>query len=163
MKRLEVESIWRTLNTIEYNPEGKEQHRPPPFDMVRELEGLFDGADNSLIVPRRAASISSLQALFFLNSPHIKASAEKIAIRLHNTQKLTDDTARIRQAYRWFYSREATRNELEAGQAFLKEWPVNAGKLQPNRNKNAPEPVMLARWQAYLQALMATNEFLFVL
>ena len=130
--------------------------------MVRELEGLFDGADSSLIVPRRAASISSLQALFFLNSPHIKASAEKIAIRLHNTQKLTDDTARIRQAYRWFYSREAISNELEAGQAFLKEWPVNAGKLQPNRNKNAPEPAVLARWQAYLQALMATNEFLFI-
>ena len=162
VKRLEVESIWRTLNLVEYNPEGNEQRRPAPFDMVRELEGLFDGADSSLIVPRRAASISSLQALFFLNSPHIKTSAQKIAIRLHNTQSLTDDPSRIGQAYRWFYGRESTPEELAAGAAFLKAWPVEAAKLPPNRNKNAPEPVVLARWQAYLQALLATNEFLFI-
>ena len=162
VKRLEVESIWRTLNLIEYNPESNEQRRPPSIEMVRELEGLFDGADSSLIVPRRAASISSLQALFFLNSPHIKTSAEKIAIRLHNTQALTDDPARIGQAYRWFYGRESTPEELAAGTAFLKAWPVDVAKLPPNRNKNAPEPVVLARWQAYLQALLATNEFLFI-
>ena len=162
VKRLEVESIWRTLNLVEYNPEGNEQRRPAPFDMVRELEGLFDGADSSLIVPRRAGSISSLQALFFLNSPHIKTSAQKIAIRLHNTQSLTDDPARIGQAYRWFYGRESTPEELASGVAFLKAWPVDAEKLPPNRNKNAIEPVVLARWQAYLQALLATNEFLFI-
>ena len=163
VRRLEVESIWRTLNSIEHNPEGNEKRRDPPFDMVRELEGLFDGADSSLIVPRRAASISSLQALFFLNSPHIKNSAEKIAIRLHNTKNLENNAARIRQVYQWFYGRTASAEELATAEVFLKELPVDAGKLKPNRNKNAPEPVMLARWQAYLQALMATNEFLFVL
>ena len=163
VKRLEVESIWRTLNLLEYDPAGGERRRDPPFDMVRELEGLFDGADSSLIVPRRAASISSLQALFFLNSPHVKTSAEKIAIRLHNTNGLTDDAARIRQAYQWFYGRPVQAEELAAGKAFLKEWPVNTDKLSPSRNKNAPEPEVLARWQAYLQALMATNEFLFIL
>ena len=52
--------------------------------------------------------------------------------------------------------------DVAAGEAFLKEWKIDASSLQKSRNKNAPPPEILARWQAYLQALLATNEFLFI-
>ena len=104
VKRLEVESIWRTLNLLEHDPQSGERRREPPYDMVREMEDLFDGADRDLIVPRRSASISSLQALFFMNSEHVKRSTEKLATRLH---RLSDDPARISQAFRLLYGRVA--------------------------------------------------------
>ena len=159
VKRLEVESIWRTLNLLEHDPQSGERRREPPYDMVREMEDLFDGADRDLIVPRRSASISSLQALFFMNSEHVKWSTEKLAARLH---RLPDDPARIRQVFRLLYGREASKADVARGEAFLKEWKIDASSLQKSRNKNAPPPEVLARWQAYLQALLATNEFMFI-
>ena len=125
---------------------------------MRETEHLFDGADSSLILPRRSASISSLQSLFFLNSEHVRISAEKLALRLH---RLPDDAARIKLAYRMLYARDVTADELQTGLTFLDEW---SGGPPPNQKppKNGPPPEVLAKWRVYLQALLATNEFLFV-
>jgi len=94
-----------------------------------------------------------------MNSEHVKRSTEKLATRLH---RLSDDPARISQAFRLLYGRVASKADVARGEAFLKEWKIDASSLQKSRNKNAPPPEVLARWQAYLQALLATNEFLFI-
>lgn len=159
VKRLEVESILRTINHVEYGHLPEDKRRDPPHDMKGEMEDLFNGADNSLIVPRRMASVSSLQSLFFLNSNHIRMSTERKAVRLHNEKP--DDPERIQQIYRLLYGRPASEEEVQNGQSFLAEWnptiPSNA-----RIPKESPPGEILYKWQAYLQVLLASNEFLFI-
>ena len=158
-KRLEAESIWRTLHSLAQDPGSKERVRPPSIEFVREAGDLFDGADSSLIVPRRTSSVTTLQALFFLNSEHVRTSAERIAERV---LQLSDDSSRIRQAFRFLYGREASDDEVKTGEEFLAGWNVDAKKSGKRRKKNGPPPETLAKWGAYLQVLISTNEFLFV-
>jgi hypothetical protein len=159
VKRLEVESILRTINQLEYGHLPEDKRRDPPHDMKQEMENLFDGADESLIVPRRMASVSSLQSLFFLNSEHIRMSTERMAIRLHNEK--ASDIERIHQIHKLLYGRPASEDEVQTGQTFLAEWkptlPANA-KIP----KEGPPGEILYKWQAYLQVLLASNEFLFI-
>ncbi len=158
-KRLEVESIYRSLNSFEYDSQSKERHRPPSIDMVREMNELFDGPNNNLIVPRRTSSITSLQALFFMNSEFVKASTEKIANRLY---RLESDGDRIQNVFLLFYGRSPSDEEIQWGKTFLKEWKQSKDSKNSKRKKNAPPPEYLGKWQSYLQVLLATNEFLFV-
>ena len=158
VKRLEAESIWRTLGWLEFDPGSNERRRDPNHELVEDVTRLFDGANSNLILPRRSSSISSLQALFFLNSEHVQTSAGRLAARLH---RLPDDQARIGRAHLLLYGREATTEERQAGATFLAEWPVERLPDDKRRPKDIPSE-FLARWQAYLQALLATNEFLFV-
>ncbi len=157
-KRLEVESIYRTLTWLEHDPESGDRHRDPPFDMVGEMRLLFDGANSSLIVPRRTSSVSPLQALFLLNSDHLRASTERIAIRL---MRLPDESQRIGHAYVLLYGREPTPAEITAGENLLANWEANESTSTKQQNKDIP-PEDLARWQAYLQALLLANEFMYV-
>jgi hypothetical protein len=99
-----------------------------------------------------------LQALFLLNSDHLRASTERIAIRL---LRLPDESQRIGQAYLLLYGREATPAEITAGEHFLAEWDASESTPTKQQNKDIP-PEDLARWQAYLQALLLANEFLYV-
>lgn len=159
-KRLEVESIYRTLVSLEQNSDSSGKRRDAPADMVNEMRLLFDGANRDLIVPRRSSSVSPLQALFLMNSEHVKASTERFAGRLH---KLPDDSQRIKQAFLLLYGREAKADEIATGKSFLAAWKVRVAK-DPKRRRRKPEvpPEFLAKWQAYLQVLLLTNEFLFV-
>jgi hypothetical protein len=158
-RRLEAESVWRTLHLLEYDPESKESRRDPNHEMVQEVSRLFDGAHSNLILPRRSASISSLQALFFLNSPHVRRSTTKLAVRLH---RLPDDADRIQNSHLLLYGREATAEDLAAGQEFIAAWKPEAPREDDRLPKNGPPHEAVAKWRAYLQAMLATNEFLFV-
>jgi len=157
-KRLEVESILRTLAWLEHDPQSDVRPRNPSPDMVDEMRLLFDGVDRNLIVPRRASSVSPLQALFLMNSDHVKASTERIAARLY---KLPDDAQRIHQAFLMLYGRAAADDEISAGQAFLANWEASDAETSNSKIKDVP-PEDLARWQAYLQPLLLANEFLYV-
>ena len=159
-KRLEVESIYRTLARLEQNSDSNGKRRDAPADMTNEMRLLFDGANRDLIVPRRSSSVSPLQALFLMNSEHVKASTERFAGRLH---KLPDDSQRIKQAFLLLYGREANTDEIAAGKSFLATWKVRIVD-DPKRRRRKPDvpPEFLAKWQAYLQVLLLTNEFLFV-
>ena len=158
-RRLEAESVWRTLHLLEQDPESKERPRDPNHELVQEVGRLFDGANSNLILPRRSSSVSSLQALFFLNSPHVRQSTTKLAIRLHH---LPDDAARIKEAHLRLYGREATAEDLAAGQDFIAGWEPEAPRQDDRLPKNGPPHETVAKWRAYLQAMLATNEFLFV-
>lgn len=157
-KRLEVESIYRTLAWLEQDPHSSERRRDPPPDMVDEMRQLFDGANSSLIVPRRTSSVSPLQALFLMNSNHLRTSTERIAIQL---LRLPDEPQRVRQAFLLLYGREATPDEIITGEKFLASWDARDSTPTKQQNKDIPQED-LARWQAYLQALLLANEFMYV-
>ncbi len=156
-RRLEVESIYRTMEWLERDPASPGKQRPAPVDVVSEMRLLFDGANSNLIVPRRASSISPLQALFLMNSNHMKESTARFAARIHRLPEAN----RIPQAFLLLYGREATDAEVATGNEFLAAWEPQV-VAEPPKNKTGPASEDVSRWQAYLQVLLLSNEFLYV-
>jgi hypothetical protein len=105
---------------------------------------LFDYPDANVHAARRSSSTTPTQKLFVMNSPFIIEQSKKLAQRLQ--QSGNDDIARIRHAYELLFAREPETEELAIAQEFLKQ----------------PADSTLTAWEQLAQALLATNEMLYV-
>ncbi len=106
---------------------------------------LFDYPDANVHAARRSGSTTPTQKLFVMNSAFIIGQARALALRL---QKLPgDDAARIRHAYELLFSREADAEEVALACEFLQLTAADG-------NMNG--------WEQFAQALLATNEMLYV-
>ncbi len=105
---------------------------------------LFDYPDANVHAARRSNSTTPTQKLFVMNSPFIIEQSKKLAQRLQ--QSASDDSSRIRQAYELLFAREPETEELAIAQEFLKQ----------------PAESDLTAWEQLAQALLATNEMLYV-
>ncbi|MGH9721743.1 MAG: PSD1 and planctomycete cytochrome C domain-containing protein [Bryobacteraceae bacterium] len=106
----------------------------------KKLDGmlaLFDFANPNTTNEQRLTTNVPLQRLFFLNSSFVEAQAKALAGRLNGT-----DAERISQVYRLLFARKPVPAELKAGLEFL---------------QGAKDT-----WTEYAQALLSSNEFLFV-
>jgi hypothetical protein len=97
---------------------------------------LFDGADTNASTAGRGASVTSLQALFLMNSPFVHEQAARFAARLRGEPR-----ERIDQAHRLALGRPAREEELRRAEAFL---------------------VSEDRWTSFAKVLFSSNEFLHV-
>jgi cytochrome c553 len=113
---------------------------------------LFDFPDANLTSERRVVTTVPMQQLFFFNSDFMVQQSRALAARL-DAEKLPDEPARIERLYRWLFGRTASQQEIELGLAYLQR-PLPAGV--------STSDVKLSRWEQYAQALLSTNEFLFV-
>jgi hypothetical protein len=117
---------------------------------------LFDFPDPNITSGGRALTTVPLQQLFVLNSEFMVANARALAARLlAASQSGHADADRVRLAYMILYGRSATDRELKLGLAYLQA-PEHRTATTTERSND------LDRWQCYAQALLATNEFLFV-
>ena len=115
-----------------------------------ELDGLlrlFDFPDANVSAAKRTETTVPQQQLFVLNSPFFVDQARGFANRLR--EETTEDTARVQRAYQLAFGREPSAVELQLGLAFA------AGDVTAEGDK-------VSRWEQYCQALLATNEFLYV-
>jgi hypothetical protein len=110
---------------------------------------LFDFPDPNITSGGRVETIVALQQLFVLNSEFMVANARAVAARLAGPERSDDE--RIRRAYQLLFGRRATERELMLGQRFLRQ-PDDSEALRAD----------MSRADCYAQALLATNEFLFV-
>ncbi|HEX3449131.1 MAG TPA: DUF1549 and DUF1553 domain-containing protein, partial [Isosphaeraceae bacterium] len=117
---------------------------------------LFDFPDPNITSGGRALTTVPLQQLFVLNSDFMMTSARAVAAQLQAVSGPgQDDGERIRQAYLFLYGREARPHEVELAVAYLQTpEPGAAGESTAHDSPN--------RWERYAQALLASNEFLFV-
>jgi mono/diheme cytochrome c family protein len=116
-----------------------------------ELNGLlrlFDFPDANITAERRVETTVPQQQLFVLNSPFMVAQAKALAQRL--ATEAADDTARVRRAYELAFARPATEEEVSIGVRYLQTADAPGG---PNK---------LSRRERYCQALLASNEFMYV-
>ncbi|MBM3776157.1 MAG: DUF1553 domain-containing protein, partial [Acidobacteria bacterium] len=98
---------------------------------------LFDFPNPAAISERRFTTSTPLQGLFFLNSDFVAKQAEGLAARLDSKAGAAE---RVRAAYRILFGREPLPKELELAKQFVRN----------------------GSWPEYAQALMSSNEFLYV-
>ncbi|WP_422314672.1 DUF1549 and DUF1553 domain-containing protein [Prosthecobacter sp.] len=106
---------------------------------------LFDYPDANVHAARRSTSTTPTQKLYVMNSPFIIEQAKQLARRIQETGG--DDAARIRHAYTLLFAREPEAEELAIARDFLQQPATESG---PNA------------WEQFAQALLATNEMLYV-
>lgn len=104
---------------------------------------LFDGADPNASTPVRQNTTVPTQALYFMNAPFFHQQAGEFAKRLSG---VSNDAARIEQAFRLLFQRLPEESEVAHGESFLVQYP------------GAREE----KWAAYTRVLLASNEFLYL-
>jgi len=118
-----------------------------------DFGSLFDRANPALHVERRTISTVAPQALYLMNHPLIAELARGLA-RRPELSALCDPAARVAMLHRVVYGRSATDQEIALGCDFVARDTAS----EPAR----PEPGGPTSWDRYAQALLLTNEFLFV-
>jgi hypothetical protein len=119
-----------------------------------DFGSLFNRANPALHVEKRTDSTVVPQALHLMNDAFVMDCAAELANRAEFTCE-NDADQRMHALYRLVLGRRATEDEVEQGKAFLED----AGASQP-AEKPATRP--LAGWAQYAQAVLLSNEFLFV-
>ena len=113
---------------------------------------LFDFPDPNLSAERRTITTVPMQQLFVLNSEFMTGQAKLLAARAL-AEPATDDAARIERIYQFAFGRSPTDRERQLAREFL------AGDGSP---ASEPASAKLSPWEQYAQALLSTNEFMFV-
>jgi hypothetical protein len=161
-RRLDVESWRDSLLFVSGNLDAKPSG--PTFDLKdptarrrtvyakvsrHELDGLlrlFDFPDANVTADQRTVTTVPQQQLFALNSEFMVGQAKEFAARVEKHGQ--SDTERIAAAYRLAFQRPPDPAEAELAERFL---------TLPANPKDR-----LTRWQQYAQALLASNEMLYV-
>jgi mono/diheme cytochrome c family protein len=115
---------------------------------------LFDQPEPLVSIGNRPSTTIAPQALAFLNSPHVRASAHAFAARLLPIDESSPAEA-VKQGYLTAIAREPDATELAAAEAFL--------ATQTKRYANEQKPNARALALADLcQVLFGLNEFVYV-
>jgi hypothetical protein len=114
---------------------------------------LFDAADASIHVEKRTTSTVAPQALYLLNGPLVLESVQHLMRRAEVGGGQPRE--RVQALYRVIFGRKATAEEVDLGCRAVEALAAEAAKPSGGA---AP----LGPWEAYVQALLLSNEFLFV-
>ncbi len=105
---------------------------------------LYDFPDPSSHSPSREATTTPLQGLYVLNGPFVQRQTTALVERLKR-EIPDDEAARVDRAYRLLFGRPAHASEVQLAHEFL-----SAGAANDNV------------WRLYVQALLGSNEFMFI-
>jgi hypothetical protein len=137
-----------------------ETNRRSVYLMTQRLKrppylALFDGPDPNATTPKRTDTTVPTQALFLMNDPFVHEQSAGFAQRLLAAE--TDDTARLRLAFRLALARESKEDEGQQALLFLESYrkQLDAAGVPAER-----QPARA--WAAYCRTLLTRNEFLFV-
>ena len=148
-------------------PLNGEEYRRSVYVQVRRSRPLavLDTFDLPTLDPNCTARNSSTvapQSLLLMNSEFILGAAKKLSDRL-NTLAGPDTNERIRVAWNLLYARPPNDIELRAGNLFLTDevarLTITAAAVTDPKQK--PDPTQWA-WIAFCQALLGSNEFLYI-
>ena len=134
---------------------------PVVRNMLPDVLALFDAADPNGVTAVRNETTVAPQSLFLMNNPLVRDSALELARRLTARQTadgggLTDDQLVV-EAHRQVLGRSATEAELTEARDFLSM--AQTISADPSADVTARR---LSAWQSYCQALLCSNEFLYV-
>ena len=153
-RRLEVEA-WRDAmlavnGVLDHRLSGPAQELTDPNNRRRTIYGtvkrrelndllrLHDFPDPTTHSASRTPTTTPLQQLFVLNSPFMQQQSAALAKQVESAG---DNETRVRRVYQLLFGRLPTSGEMKIAKEFL---------------------IDAASWTAYCQALLGSNEFLFV-
>jgi len=111
---------------------------------------VFDGANVNACTGERGSSITSVQALYQVNSPEVAEWSRTAAAKVKSAGNAE---AQVTQLYRLILARDASAEEIASGTAYLKRFE----SLAVTEKATFAQPLAsLAR------ALFASNEFMFI-
>ncbi|MHA3774011.1 PSD1 and planctomycete cytochrome C domain-containing protein [Verrucomicrobiota bacterium sgz303538] len=159
-RRLSVEQ-WRdavlsTAGELEETIGAKSQDLDAPNNHLRTVYARisrlklndvlmqWDYPDANVHAEKRSVTITPIQKLFVLNSAFMQRYATALADRVLGTAESDED--RLRLIYRLLYAREPNSSECSLALDFLQR----------------PGASDMSRWEQYAQALLASNEMLYV-
>ena len=162
-RRLEVES-WRdallsvsgTLDKTTGGPtvnlDDANNNRRTVYGAVsrHDLNGLlrlFDFPDANVTSATRTETTVPQQQLFVLNSEFFIKQSKALAARLPNDDA-DDITSKVNSAYQLLFGRNADDAEIALANEFLSQTNEKTAKM--------------TRWEQYAQALLGSNEFLYI-
>lgn len=126
-----------------------------------EFLRLFDFPLMRSSVAQRPSSIVPQQYLFLLNSPFMQQRAKSFAERM--MKESNEDSVRVERAYQILYQRSASEKELAIGLEFLGTSLSAEGLGDQTSDRTSDRQVeRLARWEQYSQALLGSNEFMYL-
>ena len=127
-------------------------------ERLPEICSVFDFPSPDITAPKRPRTTVPQQSLFLLNSPFVIAQAEAVARDIGSpenpdpgSERATHNVVRI---YRRIYGRTPIEGEVELARDFL------GGRLDHSNGNLETED--LNPWTDLAQALLLSNEFLFV-
>ncbi len=112
---------------------------------------IFDFASPDVSTPERPRTTVPQQALFVMNSPFVVEQARQLAKRAQEVSP-KDDAGRVRALYRIVLARAAEPEEVDLALRFL----AAGGDAKTSASPD------YSAWDQYAQALLETNEFMFV-
>jgi cytochrome c553 len=121
---------------------------------------LFDFPDPNITSDQRTGTTVPLQQLFVLNSEFMVRNARALAERVSAAS--ADDEHRVRLAYELVFSRPPSAAELALARNYLLAEEDEAEEGGDEEHAADRDTARLSRWQRYAQALLASNEFLYV-
>ena len=137
-----------------YNSNRRSIYLPVIRNHVYDLFELFDFPDSSTVNGHRSESVVAPQALFLMNSPLVLRTSEVMARNLLAESKW-DHSQRVDQLYQLAYNRPASAREQQRALLFVEQFSTTeTGKGGENDT--------LATWQLLCQALVMTNEFIYL-
>ncbi len=113
---------------------------------------LFDGPDGNLHVGNRRPTTTTLQSLYFMNSPFVDEQSRAIAMRLLESNET--DSQRVGWMYRHIFGRDPSDDEIlvvaERIERIVSQMPADS------------DDANLAAWASMCRAMLGSNAFLFV-
>ena len=119
----------------------------------QNLPGLFrtfDLASPDTTSPQRHTTTVPQQALFMMNSPFVVEQAQRLAKR-PEIAAISDPAERVQRLYALLFARPATAEEVSLARQYL-----------DSKEPAGPGPDKLSPWERYVQALLMTNEFVYI-
>ena len=119
----------------------------------QNLPGLFrtfDLATPDATSPMRHTTTVPQQALYLMNSPFVVEQAQRF-VKRPEIAGTVDPHERIQRVYALLFGRPPNAEEISLGQQYIDSKPP-AGE----------SPSKLSPWERYVQALLMTNEFVYI-
>ncbi|HEY4307934.1 MAG TPA: PSD1 and planctomycete cytochrome C domain-containing protein [Pirellulales bacterium] len=131
---------------------------------------MFDFASPDVSTPQRPTTMVPQQGLFVMNSPFVLEQARYLARRAEVAQA-TEPAAKVQTLYQVAFARLAEADEVQLGVAFVAslspvptqgETGASSGSAVPAAPVAVDLAAPLSAWEQYAQALLLSNEFMFV-